>query len=88
MWADAQRDRRPAEYRWRPLRKFRNFIPYYCTMLQSSAEARCWSAMQWRCQYTRNSSGDQIANVNFYDDIVHVEANAYAHWTDFLISTK
>jgi len=24
MWADAQRDGRPAEYRWRPLRKFRN----------------------------------------------------------------
>jgi len=23
----------------------------------------------------------------FYDDIVHVEASAYAHWTDFLIST-
>ena len=22
----------------------------------------------------------------FYDDIVHVEASAYAHWTDFLIS--
>jgi len=29
MWADAQRDGRPAEYRWRPLRKFRNSIP--CT---------------------------------------------------------
>ena len=26
MWADAQRDGRPAEYRWRPLRKFRNSI--------------------------------------------------------------
>ena len=25
MWADAQRDGRPAEYRWRPLRKFCNF---------------------------------------------------------------
>jgi len=24
----------------------------------------------------------------FYDDIVHVEASAYAHWTDFLITTK
>jgi len=23
----------------------------------------------------------------FYDDIVHVEASAYVHWTDFLIST-
>ena len=29
---------------------------------------------------TRNSSGDGIANVNpFYNDIVHVEASAYAH---------
>jgi len=38
----------------------------------------------------KNSSGHEIANVNFflfYDDIVHVEASAYAHWTDFLIST-
>jgi len=26
MWADAQRDGRPAEYRWRPLRKF--VIPF------------------------------------------------------------
>jgi len=24
----------------------------------------------------------------FYDDIVHAEASACAHWTDFLISTK
>ena len=27
MWADAQRDGLPAEYRWRPLRKFRCSIP-------------------------------------------------------------
>ena len=33
MWADAQHDGRPAEYRWRPLRKFRHSIP--CTMPQS-----------------------------------------------------
>ena len=24
----------------------------------------------------------------FYDVIVYVEASAYTHWTDFLISTK
>jgi len=30
MWADAQRDGRPAEHRWRTLRKFRNSIP--CTV--------------------------------------------------------
>jgi len=36
----------------------------------------------------KNSSGDKTANVNFfYDDIVHVQASAYAHKTDFLIST-
>ena len=30
--------------------------------------------------FTRNSSGDEIANVNFFhDDIVHAEASAYAH---------
>jgi len=27
MWADAERDGRPAKYSWRPLRKFRNSIP-------------------------------------------------------------
>jgi len=28
----------------------------------------------------KNSSGDEIANVNrFYDNIAHVEARAYAH---------
>ena len=35
MWADAQRDDRPAEYRWRPLRKFGNSIP--CATPQSLA---------------------------------------------------
>jgi len=44
MWADAQRKGRPAEYRWRPLRKFRNSIP--CTMPQSLADAHCSSAVQ------------------------------------------
>ena len=44
MWADAQPDGRPAEYRWRRLRKFPNSIP--CTTPQSLAEACCWSAMQ------------------------------------------
>ena len=27
LWANAQRDGHPAEYRWRRLRKFRNSIP-------------------------------------------------------------
>jgi len=44
MWANAQRNGRPAEYRWRPLRKFANSIP--CTTPQSLADGRCWSAVQ------------------------------------------
>jgi len=27
----------------------------------------------------KNSSEDDIANVNFYDDVVHVDASAYGH---------
>ena len=29
--------------------------------------------------YNKNSSGDEIANVNFFYNIAHVEASAYAH---------
>ena len=36
--------------------------------------------VQIKTTYTRNSPGDEIANVNFfYDDIVRVEAIAYAY---------
>jgi len=31
-----------------------------------------------KMQY-KNSSGDEIANVNFFYNIAHVEASAYAH---------
>jgi len=51
---------------------------------------KSWSiCMQSSNCLDKNSSGDEIANVNFYDDIVglHVETSAYAHWSDFLIST-
>ena len=44
MQANAVRDGRHAEYRWRPLRKFHNSIP--CTMPQSLADAHGWHAMQ------------------------------------------
>jgi len=44
MWANAQRDGHPAEYRWRPLRKFRNSIP--CMTPQSLADAHYQNAMQ------------------------------------------
>jgi len=59
MWVNAQRDGRPAEYRCRPLRKFRNSIP--CTTPQTLADARCWTAVQYRrdrCQYRRTQDLD------------------------------
>jgi len=40
--------------------------------------------VQSKCEKTtkyKYSSGDEIANVNFYDNIAHVEASAYAHST-------
>jgi len=34
----------------------------------------------WIGTIDKNSSGDEIANMNFfYNNIVHVEASAYAH---------
>jgi len=30
-------------------------------------------------RYDKSSSGDEIANVNFFYNIAHVEASAYAH---------
>jgi len=36
-----------------------------------------------KCQQELISRGDSERE-RFYDDIVHVEASAYAHWTDFL----
>jgi len=30
-------------------------------------------------KHYKNSSGDEIANVNFFYNIAHVEASAYAH---------
>jgi len=56
MWAYAQRDGRPAKYRWRTLRKFRNSIP--CTTPQSLTEGRYSSAVQSHCQYRRTQDLD------------------------------
>jgi len=53
MWADAQRDGRPAEYRWRPLRKFCISIP--CTTRHTAKFG--WHPLleccAVRCQYNR-----------------------------------
>ena len=38
------------------------------------------SAASQAASNTKNASGDETENVNFfYDDIVHAEASAYAH---------
>jgi len=45
MWADAQRDGRPTEYRWRPLRKFRVFlVPSHKVWLTADARVPCSNA--------------------------------------------
>jgi len=44
MWANAQRDGRPSEYRWCRLRKLRSSIP--CSTLRSLADAHWSSPMQ------------------------------------------
>jgi len=35
--------------------------------------------VDWLAFNNKNSSGDEIANVNFFYNIAHVEASAYAH---------
>jgi len=45
MLADAQRDGRPAEYSWRPLRQFRNFlVPRRKLWLTPTARVPCSNA--------------------------------------------
>ena len=50
MWANAQRDGRPAEYSWRPLRKFSNSIPlpYRKVWLTPAAGVPCSNAAKTR----------------------------------------
>jgi len=37
------------------------------------------AALRQTAKFNKNSSGDEIANVNFFYNIAHVEASAYAH---------
>ena len=50
IWADAQRNGRPAEYRWRRLRNFHNSVP--CprrkVWLMATAEVPCSNAAKMR----------------------------------------
>ena len=50
MWADAQRDGRPPEYKWHPLRKFCNFIPIpHCKVwLTPTTRVPCSNAAKTR----------------------------------------
>jgi len=53
-------------------------IAYLCVLLSC-----CVSVCSHK--KTRNSSGDEIANVNFlYDDIVGLQAHVFLHSIDFL----
>jgi len=67
MWANAQRDGRPAEYRRRHV--------FNAAKFDSQPLLPCSNAAKTH----KNSSGDEIANVNFFYNIAHVEASAYAH---------
>ena len=44
----------------------------------TAAIAFCYCVLVQHTLY-KNSSGDEIANVNFFYNIAHVEASAYAH---------
>jgi len=44
-----------------------------CSISSSQANVRMSTCLH------KNSSGDEIANVNFFYNIAHVEASAYAH---------
>ena len=56
-----------------------------CDQLRTSLEAASVMEFGFNClycvvtSYNKNSSGDEIANVNFFYNIAHVEASAYAH---------
>jgi len=52
-----------------------NFLPSVLLHYWLGIRKSIWLA------YNKNSSGDEIANVNFFYNIAHVEASAYAHWT-------
>jgi len=73
---------------WENFVKFASVILETCERTDRQTLPSQYVVPYPRRSYNKNSSGDEIANVNFfYDDIVHVEASAYAHLTDFIISS-
>jgi len=47
--------------------------------IQQLSREDAMDCSKWRKLINKNSSGDEIANVNFFYNIAHVEASAYAH---------
>jgi len=78
---DVRRSDKPAPRRWRVRQPIID-----TTTARNYSRVGNRNGIRYRDILNKNSSGDEIANVNFYDDIVHVQARAYAQWTDFLIS--
>jgi len=47
--------------------------------IRTLAAQQGYKTLTVACLKHKNSSGDEIANVNFFYNIAHVEASAYAH---------
>ena len=89
MWADAQRDGRPAEYRWRPLRKFRNSIPckvvprrkHWLTptarvpCINSARRTQDWT-QSWFCSWQNSVRGQDCKSPRKCIYIVYIGVNA------------
>jgi len=90
MWAVAQRDGRRAEYRWRPLRKFRNSIPcgtpqtlddgsarVPCSNAANLGERKTWTQSEF-CSW-QNSDRGQDPKMH----IQHISAETAKHGAKF-----
>jgi len=53
--------------------------PRYHFDLPKLSPNNCADRFNMITEYYKNSSGDEIANVNFFYNIAHVEASDYAH---------
>jgi len=74
MWADAQRDGRPVEYRWRSLRKLRTLIPFLvsrrkvwltpaagvpCSNAEDIGEGKTWTQSEF-CTWHNSVRGQEV----------------------------
>ena len=82
MWADAQRDVRPAEYRWRPLFNGAKFFHgSLCTAQKSTNESRVqYSPQPARGWVSRHQKGKTILNFNeARNEVALASAGPYAN---------